>query len=192
MKRILVALALLSMLAVTPAAAEPGDDWPSSEWRQTKKSRSASHVRHRRKPRHVRSVRRRKWRKPRYSQTKPRYSRITTGSIARPRVDEERVARADGGRECVGLVSVVGDQSTTIKGAQAQAEKAWQQQVRFRNGELYSDARNARKITFRCVDSSIRNFANRATEAIGINSQLKRCSMSAKPCRAPSQLDSTQ
>lgn len=185
MKRILVALAVLSIAAVAPAAAQPGDDWPSSEWRKGQKSRTAGTVSRRSRPRRTRSVRRRTYRKP-------RYSRITTGSIARPDVKEERDLGAVAGRECVSVVSVVGDQATTIKGAQAQAEKAWQQQVRFRSGELYSDARNASKITYRCVDSSIRNFANRATEAIGINTQLKRCSMSAKPCRAPSELDSTR
>ncbi len=185
MKRILVALALLSMVAVAPAAAGPGDDWPSSEWRKSQQSSNKSQARHRQRPRRVRTVRQR-------TRTKPRYSRITTGSIARPRIDEEREVRAEAGRECVSTVSVVGDQATTLNGAQAQAEKAWQQQVRFRNGELYSDARNASKITYRCVDSSIRNFANRATEAIGINTQLKRCSMSAQPCRAPSELDKTQ
>jgi len=189
MKRILIALAILSMVAVVPAAAGPGDDWPSSEWRKSKTSKSTGQVRNRRKARKVRSTRRRAVSKRRYTTRRPRYSRITTGSIARPNVDEETREQLRQGKECVSLVSVVGDQATSIKGAQAQAEKAWQQQVRFRNGELYSDARNANKITFRCVDSSIRNFANRATEAIGINSQLKRCSMTARPCRAPSELD---
>lgn len=189
MKRILVALALFSMVAVAPAAAQPGSDWPSSEWRKSQKSKPSANVSQRRK---AGSIRHRTRSKRRYTSSPPRYTRITTGSIVRPNLNDEREARAEAGRECVSLVSVVGDQATTIKGAQAQAEKSWQQQVRFRNGELYSDARNASKITFRCVDSSIRNFANRATEAIGINSQLKRCSMSAKPCRAPSELDNVR
>ena len=161
--------------------------WPSSEWRKSKTSKSTGQVRHRRKARKVRSTRRRATSKRRYTKSRPRYSRITTGSIARPNLMRQRAATP--GKECVSLVSVVGDQATSIKGAQAQAKRPGQQQVRFRNGELYSDARNANKITFRCVDSSIRNFANRATEAIGINSQLKRCSMTARPCRAPSELD---
>lgn len=106
-----------------------------------------------------------------------RTSRIKTGSI------KKRAGLQP--QQCVTAVSVVGDQAASTSGAKSQAEKAWQQQVRFLNGELYSDPRYAGAISFRCVDSSIRNFANRATEVVGINSQLKRCSMTAVPCRAP-------
>ena len=90
----------------------------------------------------------------------------------------------DEGR-CKPALAIVGDQSPTENGARAQAEKAFQQEVRFRHGEIYADARNAESITFACVDSSVRNLLNRATEAVGVNSQLKRCQMRATPCAAP-------
>jgi hypothetical protein len=156
MIRTIVALAIFSLIAAIPAAAQP-DDWPKSVWKKARKDRAAKRARARHKRIHT--------------------HRITTGSI-RKRAGLQP-------QQCVAAVSVVGDQAASTSGAKSQAEKAWQQQVRFLNGELYSDPRNAGDISFRCVDSSIRNFANRATEVVGINSQLKRCSMTAVPCRAP-------
>lgn len=158
MIRTLVALVILSLVATVAEATEP-NQWPKDVWKKARKDRRAAH--------------REKWRRKHI-----RTDRITTGSIKKhPRRHAER---------CMPVVSVVGDQSGTANGAKAQAEKAWQQQVRFLNGELYSDPRYAGQISYRCVDSSIRNIANRATEIVGINSQLKRCSMTATPCRAPS------
>jgi len=158
MIRTLVALVILSLVATFPAAAGP-NDWPKDVWKKARKDRRAAH-------------------KKKIHRKRLNTSRITTGSIRkRHRRHAER---------CMPIVSVVGDQSGTANGAKAQAEKAWQQQVRFLNGELYSDPRYAGQISYRCVDSSIRNIANRATEIVGINSQLKRCSMTATPCRAPS------
>lgn len=81
-------------------------------------------------------------------------------------------------------IVIVGDQSTSEPGAQEQARKSWNQEVRFRFGEQWADLRNADEIAFACVRSSVENVANRATEALGINSQLKRCQISARPCRA--------
>ena len=170
----LAALAAFFLIATLLIATSPTTvraDWPGDVFAASDKAKRDAQ-------------RRRKLAKKRAKAKRINTSKITTGSIGRRKVAQPQ--------KCVAVVSVVGDQAATMKGARAQAEKAWQQQIRFRYGELYSDPRNAGKIAFRCVDSSIRNFANRATEAIGINSQLKRCSMSALPCRAPSVIETTQ
>lgn len=86
---------------------------------------------------------------------------------------------------CRAMLSVVGDQAASEAGAKAQAQKAFQQQARFLHGELFADPRYAASVEYRCVRSSVRNVANRATEAVGLNSQLKRCSMTARPCMPP-------
>ena len=193
MKRILVVLALFSMIGVVPAHAQPGDDWPKSEWRKSSQASKTTRAKPRRTYRSKRSAHRHRYR-PRYRKQaqKPSWSNITTGSIGQAKVSGDSERRVAGRRECSSAVSVVGDQAATMNGAKAQAEKAWQQQVRFLSGELYSDPRYAENIAYRCVDSSIRNLANRATEIVGINSQLKRCSMTATPCRATSVLETSQ
>ena len=170
----LAAFFLIATLLIATSPSTVRADWPNDVFSDAEEAKREAQRR-----RKLAAKRRAKAAKAKRIDTR----NLTTGSIGR------KVAQP---RKCVAVVSVVGDQATTIKGAQAQAEKAWQQQIRFRYGELYSDPRNAGKIAFRCVDSSIRNFANRATEAIGINSQLKRCSMAATPCRAPSVQDTTQ
>lgn len=176
MKRIFVALCLISLVAVAPAAAQPGD-WPEAAWKKKSTPSQAARNAKRRAYKKRQARTRHQHRRARTHNARFDTSRIRTGSLPRGSVDQPQ--------KCMPVVSVVGDQSTTINGAKAQAEKSWQQQVRFRNGELYADPRYAQTITYRCVDSSIRNIANRATEALGINSQFKRCSMYAVPCRAP-------
>ena len=169
MVRIILALCAFSLFAGLSATAQ-ASDWPESVWEKAKQRKAARKQKARVRARHHRHKRR-------AAANRIDTSRFKTGSIPRNKVAQPQ--------KCMPGVSVVGDQSTTTNGAKAQAEKAWQQQVRFLNGELYADPRNASVISYRCVDSSIRNIANRATEAIGINSQFKRCSMTAVPCRAP-------
>jgi hypothetical protein len=177
MTRFLITLCFLSLIASAPATAQQPGDWPHSVWKKgthgkaVRKAKPKARVRHHKRKKHVRTDR---------LDTR----RIRTGSIPRGATPQPE--------KCMPSVSVVGDQSPSTNGAKAQAEKAWQQQVRFRNGELYADPRYATTITYRCVDSSIRNIANRATEALGINSQFKRCSMTAIPCRAPLQRENIQ
>lgn len=56
---------------------------------------------------------------------------------------------------CLGPYESVGDQHLLESGAKDQAEKAWQQLLRFEKGELYADPANAIDKTFWCVKSSV-------------------------------------
>jgi hypothetical protein len=70
---------------------------------------------------------------------------------------------------------VVGDQHLSVSGAQAQADKAWQQDVRFYLGERWMDIKNAEGVRYECSRSSV-------GETLG--QTLTRCEVSAIPCRA--------
>ena len=56
---------------------------------------------------------------------------------------------------CLPPIEAVGDQALSESGAKDNAEKAWQQEMRFARGELYADPRNAQGQTYWCVKSSI-------------------------------------
>jgi len=56
---------------------------------------------------------------------------------------------------CLPPIEAVGDQALSENGARDNAEKAWQQEMRFAKGELYADPRNAQGQTYWCVKSSI-------------------------------------
>lgn len=86
---------------------------------------------------------------------------------------------------CKPEIKVTGTQFLSENGAKERAQKAWEGMVQFRHGELYADLRFARDIRYQCVRSSVENIANRASEAVGINTQLKRCLIWATPCIAP-------
>ena len=85
---------------------------------------------------------------------------------------------------CKRSMTVVGDMAQSTKGAREAALKAFQQESRFRHGERFADPRNAAGVQFECVHASIKNIANRATAAVGVDTQLERCSVTATPCRA--------
>ncbi len=188
MTRTLITFAMLALITTAPSAANDLV-WPQDVFQAAKqaKLRAANAERKQRQRRSSRQRQRRvgRARPPRASSRdtgRIDTSRISTGSITTGSIAS---AAAPAAGICAPAVSVVGDQAASTSGAKAQAEKAWQQQIRFRHGELFADPRYAKAIAYRCVDSSIRNLANRATEAIGINSQFKRCSMTAMPCQAP-------
>lgn len=183
-------VALVALPATKPATAQDLV-WPQDVFQAAKQAKlRADAARKRRlqssrraRTRRVKTgdVRRKTARSNRSNRGRIDTSKISTGSIATGGI----ASAATPPGTCQPAVSVVGDQAASTSGAKAQAEKAWQQQIRFRHGELFADPRNAMAIAYRCVDSSIRNLANRATEVIGINSQFKRCSMTATPCQAP-------
>ena len=89
------------------------------------------------------------------------------------RDDDERYRT---GSECRDRKRVVGDQHLTVAGAQGQADKAWQQDVRFYLGERFMDVKNAEGVRYECSRSSV-------GETLG--QILHRCEVSARPCRAP-------
>ena len=73
--------------------------------------------------------------------------------------------------DCKESLSDRGSQRPTEFGAKGTAEKAWTQSVRFKYGELYADLANAKDVKFECTKSSI-------------GGALKRCEITARPCRA--------
>lgn len=85
---------------------------------------------------------------------------------------------------CRAEVRAVGRQAVTLAGAKANAVRAFQETARFRLGELYADIRSARGVYLRCVKSTVRGGFQRATEAVGIDASLERCSIRATPCIA--------
>ena len=78
---------------------------------------------------------------------------------------------SDRHRDCKEALSDRGSQRPTESGAKGTAEKAWTQSVRFKYGELYADLANARDVKYECSKSSI-------------GGALKRCEITARPCRA--------
>lgn len=74
-------------------------------------------------------------------------------------------------RDCKEMLSDRGSQRPSESMAKGTAEKSWTQSVRFKYGELYSDLANAKDVKYECSKSSI-------------GGALKRCELSARPCRA--------
>ena len=89
------------------------------------------------------------------------------------RDDDERYRT---GSECRDMRRVVGDQHVSIAGAQAEADKAWAQDVRFHLGERYMDVRHAADVDYECTRSSVGQTLGQV---------FHRCLIRAKPCRAP-------
>jgi len=79
---------------------------------------------------------------------KPRPSAPRKAS--RPAPPPEKVAP-----RCLPPIEAVGDQALSENGAKENAEKAWQQEMRFARGELFADPRNAQGQTYWCVKYSI-------------------------------------
>ena len=88
------------------------------------------------------------------------------------RDDDERYRT---GNECRDRRRVVGDQGLSTALAQGQADKAWQQDVRFYMGERFMDIKNAEGVRYECSRSSV-------GETLG--QTFHRCEVSARPCRA--------
>lgn len=72
---------------------------------------------------------------------------------------------------CHARTTETGDQRPTEGLARRAANKAWAQAVRARFGEQFTGLSSARGASYRCFASSVNGF-------------LKRCELSATPCRA--------
>lgn len=70
--------------------------------------------------------------------------------VSRPSPPQEKVSP-----RCLPPIEAVGDQALSENGAKENAEKAWQQEMRFARGELFADPRNAQGQAYWCVKSSI-------------------------------------
>jgi hypothetical protein len=97
---------------------------------------------------------------------------------AAPKDDGTRVLAAeyktDEAPRCLAPVRVVGSQDIRPDAAEASAQKAWAEHVRWTHGEAFQDFGNATDYQKRCSRSSI-------GEALG--QYFTRCEITAKPCR---------
>lgn len=153
----LVTLVVLGIIwLLWPTPAQAQENWPWAEFSKQTAKQAKRQYKRRRRPQ-VRSYRR--------------------------RAKRHHKRRREPG--CQPSLSITGKQFASLSGAKARADKAWQGAARFRHGERFMDLRFARGVKYQCVHSSVENIANRATEAVGINSQLKRCQITAQPCVAP-------
>lgn len=81
---------------------------------------------------------------------------------------------SDAVTRCLAPVRVVGSQDVRPDAAEASAQKAWMEQVRWMHGEAFQDFGNASDYQKRCSRSSI-------GEALG--QYFTRCEITAAPCR---------
>lgn len=155
-------VAMIVVAALMFARSAHAAEWPQSEWRKAPKVE-------------------RKYSRPKRTYRKRRKPRVK----AWVRKNRHLNAFDDKNSGCKPEIKVTGTQFLSENGAKERAQKAWEGMVQFRHGELYADLRFARDIRYQCVRSSVENIANRASEALGVNTQLKRCLIWATPCIAP-------
>lgn len=161
-------LIIICVLLAMPMDARAG--WPESEWRKPAPNIEKP------KRRHVHRSR------PRVKAWKHKKRR---GHGSHPAATVKAWRNLDGfadSKLCIAAVATVGDQANSTQGAQAQADKAWSQLVRYKAGERYMDLRFAKQKSYTCVHSSVPNVANRATAVVGIDTQFERCEIIATPC----------
>lgn len=110
----------------------------------------------------------------RYTNYEPRYRQATRVYSYSRRYDEDRET------VCRDMQRVVGDQHLTVEGAKKAANDAWAGTVRFHYGEKFMDLSNARRLTYTCSRSSIKEGG-----VATLGQTLTRCEVEAMPCHAP-------
>jgi hypothetical protein len=88
--------------------------------------------------------------------------------------------RDDRGGDCKPVRRMVGQQALSVDGAKKEANEAWAAAVRFHHGEKYLDLANARRITYSCSRSSIKEAGTSVTT---LGQSFTRCEIEATPCR---------
>lgn len=91
-------------------------------------------------------------------------------------------ARRDDDRDCKPMIRVVGQQALTVDGAKKEANEAFAAMARFHHGEKYLDLANARRLTYTCSRSSIKEAGTSVTT---LGQSFTRCEIEAIPCRPP-------
>ncbi len=86
----------------------------------------------------------------------------------------------DRGGDCKPVRRIVGDQHLTLDGAKKAANDAWAGAVRFHHGEKYLDLANARRVTYTCSRSSIKEGS-----VTTLGQTFTRCEVEATPCHPP-------
>lgn len=82
-----------------------------------------------------------------------------------------------GERDCKPMRRTVGQQHLTLDGAKKEANDAWAGLVRFHHGELYIDLSNARRVSYQCSRSSIKEGG-----VATLGQTFTRCEIQAIPC----------
>jgi hypothetical protein len=88
--------------------------------------------------------------------------------------------RDDRGGDCKPVRRIVGQQHLTLDGAKKEANDAWAGAVRFHHGEKYLDLANARRVTYTCSRSSIKEGS-----VTTLGQTFTRCEVEATPCHPP-------
>jgi hypothetical protein len=86
----------------------------------------------------------------------------------------------DRGGDCKPVRRMVGQQALSVDGAKKEANEAWAAAVRFHHGEKYLDLANARRVTYSCSRSSIKEAGASITT---LGQSFTRCEIEATPCR---------
>jgi hypothetical protein len=86
----------------------------------------------------------------------------------------------DRGGDCKPVRRIVGQQHLTLDGAKKEANDAWAGAVRFHHGEKYLDLANARRVTYTCSRSSIKEGS-----VTTLGQTFTRCEVEATPCHPP-------
>jgi hypothetical protein len=86
----------------------------------------------------------------------------------------------DRGGDCKPVRRIVGQQHLTLEGAKKEANDAWAGAVRFHHGEKYLDLANARRVTYTCSRSSIKEGG-----VTTLGQTFTRCEVEATPCHPP-------
>ena len=85
----------------------------------------------------------------------------------------------DQGGDCKPVRRMVGQQALSVDGAKKEANEAWAAAVRFHHGEKYLDLANARRVTYSCSRSSIKEAGTSVTT---LGQAFTRCEIEATPC----------
>jgi hypothetical protein len=90
--------------------------------------------------------------------------------------------RDDDRSDCKPTIRVVGQQALTVDGAKKEANEAFAAMARFHHGEKFLDLANARRVTYTCSRSSIKEAGTSVTT---LGQSFSRCEIEATPCRPP-------
>jgi len=86
---------------------------------------------------------------------------------------------ADRDRGCKSIYKGVGNQHLTVDGAKRAADEVWAGTVRFHIGEKFMDLENAKRVSYTCSRSSIKESGIST-----LGQTLTRCEVEAQPCPA--------
>lgn len=183
----LIALALL----ITPASAQTRHDADQSWIRQTiHEKRRADWLAERRERRHTYREHYRRYgyeHRPRREAKRDDGTRVMGYVSTGPQqVQRDLLSNV----ECFPTLESISVEANTEDGAWKDAQRNWENAVRWKYGERFLAITNARDIVKQCSRSSgNQSVAGRITEtvanAVGADGYKHRCQIRARPCMAP-------